>query len=357
MQRRDIFAYEGSDESHTNERSTAERADGQCPACDGRVVTERHEAYCRTCGLVVRDGELHEGPTSAGRKQRSGGGTEWGREGLQTLRVDHGLGTRMDLGTDGRGNAITGARRRRLRRLRRQHRRMASRARRLNEALRDIETIGGNLALPMHVQADAGRLVRAAREARLPGGRMAWEALAGGAVLLEARRDTRDWGCSPERVARYAKASHERTAAAARKLRTELGLVDSHPPARERVVDRVFGALGSEGLDARTLLDGARVARALVEIADREPIGPGTTRVTIGAAAVDRALRLMNAHPWSYARVAEAAGTIVATSENRIGRYSRRLGEEVEQRYGGRAPAAILQGETGRSSVVDGLAE
>jgi transcription initiation factor TFIIB len=94
-----------------------------------------------------------------------------------------------------------------------------------------------------------------------------------------------------------------------------------------------------------------------VALADREPIGPGTTRVTIGAAAVDRALRLLDAHPWSYARVAEAAGTIVATSENRIGRYSRRLGAVAAQRYGGRGPEAILRAATGRSSSVDVPAE
>lgn len=355
MPSRDIFAYEGSDASQTNE--TTRVRDGRCPACDDRVVTERHETYCRTCGLVVRDGELHEGPTSAGRKQTHGGGTEWGREGVRALRVDHGLGTRMDLGQDGRGNAITGKRRERLQRLRRQHRRMATRAKRLNEALRDVETIGGNLGLPHHIQADAGRLVRAAREARLPGGRMAWEALAGGALLLEARRDDCDWRCSPECVAHYTKASHERTAAAARKLRTELGLVESHPPGRARVVEQVFDALGTEGLDARALLRGARVARALLDLADREPIGPGTTRVTIGAAAVDRALRLLDAHPWTQAAVADAAASIVATSESRISRYSRALGDACEARYGTRAPDAVLGADPSRTAIAAGRVE
>lgn len=47
--------------------------------------------------------------------------------------------------------------------------------------------LGANLELPDHVTADAAHYLESAKDARLPGGRMAWESLAAGAVLLAGR--------------------------------------------------------------------------------------------------------------------------------------------------------------------------
>ncbi|WP_160140691.1 hypothetical protein [Haloarcula mannanilytica] len=57
----------------------------------------------------------------------------------------------------------------------------------MNEGFRDIGRLGANLELPEHVTTDAARYLEAAKDERLPGGRMAWESLAAGAVLLAGR--------------------------------------------------------------------------------------------------------------------------------------------------------------------------
>jgi transcription initiation factor TFIIB len=145
-------------------------------------------------------------------------------------RTDDGISGRrwpankIGRGQDGQGNWLSTDKTRQLRRLRRQHDRLVGRNDRVTEALRDVDGIGANLVVPEYVRVDAARLIQVAKERRLPCGRLSWEALAGGAVVLAARNRL-DSECVPtvEEVARYTKATLERTCAAARKIRVEDG--------------------------------------------------------------------------------------------------------------------------------------
>lgn len=291
-----------------------------------------HETYCERCGVVVKDVDLDTGPTSAGRKQTDGGTTRWAREPTTPFRVDGGLRTKIGRNTDGRGNWLTDAQETRLDRLRTQHRRLRDRNDRLTEALRDVNGIGANLRLPQYVRADAAQLVRAAKRHRLPGGRLAWEALAGGAMLLAARdRLDGERMSTPEDVATYTKAPLERTCAAARKLRVGLGRLDL-PPVRDRAVDAVLAETGT-AFGAQALLDVATVGRALLGLADHERIGPGTSRVTMAASAVDRATLLLGERPVSRADLVAAASRVVQTSDSRLSRYSLELEDALDARH------------------------
>jgi transcription initiation factor TFIIB len=199
---------------------------------------------------------------------------------------------------------------------------------RLTEALRDVAGIGASLRLPHHVQADAAQLVRTAKRHRLPCGRLSWEALAGGATLLAARARLADDRCpTPGDVARYTKATDERTCAAARKIRVGTGRLDL-PPARPRAVDAVLQETGT-AFGAGALLETARVARALLDLADAEQIGPGTSRVTMAASAVDRATLLLNERPLSRDELVDRTSEVVKTSDSRISRYSVELGDAL----------------------------
>lgn len=113
---------------------------------------------------------------------------------------------------------------------------------RINEGFRNVGMIGANLALPEWVQTDAGRFLRVAKCERLPGGPMAWDALAVGAVFLAMRRAGFDR--TQTAIARYAKAPEDRVSAAPRKIRLQAD-VDG-PPGRDRVVDEVVAAQGGE---------------------------------------------------------------------------------------------------------------
>lgn len=330
------FSIQRFSGASTDDRETTESAAEQartCPACEARVITDGHETYCPTCGRIVDDVDLHTGPTSAGRKRLRNGQTEWGREPTTAFRVDGGLRTKIGRDTDANGNRLDDETERRLHRLRKQHRRFEDRNDRLTEALRDVEAVGVNVGVPHHVQVDAARLVREAKRARLPCGRMAWEALAGGAVLLASRnRLPAGRAPTPERVGQYTKASHERTCAAARKLRIGLGRQADLPPVRPQAVDAVLREAGA-AFGPDELLDVATVGRALLDVADRAGIGPGTSRVTMAALAVDRAMTLLGCRPLTQDDLVAHASRIVPTSTSRLGRYSRAIRDALQARY------------------------
>nr|WP_318570903.1 hypothetical protein [Salinigranum marinum] len=141
------------------------------------------ETVCEACGLVVdEDAIAREMSPSVHKQGEVGNGpVEWSLERTTQLRVDRGLHTTFFLGSDGYGNSLTKAQKDKFGRLRRRHKRFqmeSKRAIRLNEGLRDIQMIVGNLGLPGFVTTDAAALLKQASEERLPGGRMAWEALA-----------------------------------------------------------------------------------------------------------------------------------------------------------------------------------
>lgn len=293
----------------------------RCPECGGRVRTRNHETYCVKYGLVVVAERFDDTPTNgANGPTRRNGPEEWSVEPTTEVRVKRGLGGTFNLGKDGRGRPLSAEKRKRLGRMRRLDKRMTNKEKRLNEAMRDAELIGENLGLPEHVIESAARVLRQASAENLPGGRMSWEALAGGAIALQAR--DAGVGRDLQEVAVYAKASHERVCAGARKLRLDLNL--DVPPARTRVVDNVLAALG-DAIDDDAAARLGRVGCHVVDLGDRACIGSGTPRQTVGTAAVYAADRLTPSKQLTQAEVVDAGSTIVDTSLSRIRRYSREL--------------------------------
>jgi transcription initiation factor TFIIB len=305
------------------------------------VVREQIETVCAACGLVVDEDAVARtvSPSVHGPANRdTQGPVEWSLETTTALRVDSGLHTTFFLGSDGYGNTLTKAQKDKFGRLRMRHKRFqmdSKRQIRLNEGLRDVQMIVGNLGLPGFVAADAAALLKRAAAERLPGGRMAWEALAAGAVYVATsqaglRRTTED-------VAVHAKTSHERVCAASRKLRCELGLVDEVPPTQAWAVDAVVEVLGkTQGVELDVCLELRRVAEFLLELADEACIGPGTSRVTVAAAAVYAADRLTEGKTVTQAEVAAAASSVVPTSTGVIAGYSREVYDAYTGRYGTR---------------------
>ena len=338
MNSKRVIDLEGSVAQHTNERGNGEEIvvdirgapwKATCPECDGRVTQAKHESVCSECGLVVGVKSIDGSPTLADHapdnEDRVG---EWACEPTNPLRVDKSLHTTFFLSRDGKGNTLTPKQKDKMERLRRRHKRFrmdSKRAIRLNEGLRDVGAIGANLGVPEYVQTDAGSILRVAARERLPGGRMAWEALAGGAVLLAIRRAGLER--KPSEVARYTKASEDRMCAAARKIRMQTDV--EAPPMREMAVGKVLMALDDE-LSNAAVVQLVRVADRLMTIADRESIGPGTTRTAVAGAAVYAADRLTEDKHLTQAQVVEAASTIVPTTIHQVRSYSATLYEAGE---------------------------
>lgn len=300
------------------------------------------ESVCTNCGLVVtvdalarEPGVKARGPTG---DKRTG---EWAVETTDDLRVDKGLHTTFFLATDGKGNSLSSERMDKMERLRQRHRRFtmqSDRHKRMNEGFRDIGMLGANLELPDHVTTDAAHYLEAAKDERLPGGRMAWESLAAGAVLLAGRASSVER--TPVQIAQFAKSSRERVCAAARKIRLQTS-VDA-PVVRNRAVDRVVTALGEAGIGVETGLELVRVGERLLDVADTVPIGPGTARMTVAGAAVYAADRLTPGKALTQADVVEAVSETVPTSKHKIARYSQAVYEAGETQLTPTDPVAKL---------------
>ena len=328
----------------TIEREPTSRS--ACPECDGRVVTQDGESFCADCGLVVASEWVDRSPTLADLGLV--GNASQSIETVDPLRTDKGLHTKIAKSTDGHGNPLSNEQWKKFQRLRKWHKRYQfgddrKRTKRLNEGLRDVEMIGGNLALPDHVVKTAAQYLRRASEARLAGGRMAWEALAGGAVLIATRESRIDRDEVDVDVATYTKAPHERVCAAARKIRCELG-VNTVPVTRPNAVMTIVDAL-DDALPGSAAVRTWRLAQHLMYLGDQVPVGPGTSRLTIAAAALYGADRLTPQKHLTQGQVAEATSTVVPTSTSRISRYNCELVEAYEARHGSKDPGVVLEQE------------
>lgn len=362
MQSKELSDYKGSAaQTAKHEQWTVERVRSfldDCPECGGGVVAGRDASFCGACGLVVSQAHVDDESTR-GDPARVGYANGTSGKAVTPFRTNKGLHTIIQLDVDGAGSPLSDTTRRKFRRLKKWHKRYQftgsrQRKRRHNGALRDVEHLIGNLALPEYVGADAARWLQRAADARLPGGCMAWESLAGGAVLLAATRA--DLGRSPTEVARYAKTSPERLYAAARKLRVELDLPVEPVPADAvgTVIEALEADLTAAG-DAPRLatVQSPRLgplARYLMALADETAIGTGTPRVAVAASAVYAALKLMGVTPRSrravtQAQLAEAVRPTVDMSKRTVSRYNGDLVEAFEARHGTAAPAANLGGD------------
>lgn len=330
-------------ETKTSEREPASQS--ACSECAGQIITAEQTSYCEECGLVVTADHIDHGPSRRrhGPDERSGS-AEWSCESVTQLRIDKGLHTTFFLTSDGYGNALSSQQQDKYDRLKQRHKRFQvenKRAIRLNEALRDVQMIGGNLGLPHHVVVDAGRLVKRASETGVPGAWTSWEGVAAGAVLLAATDAGLD---RPSReVACYGKVSHVRLCAAARKIRCHVSV--DIPPIREDAVARALETLDKSAIDGGTYLRLRDVAQRLMAIADEVPIGAGTPRLTVAGAAVYAADRLLESECLTMQQVADAISTIVETSKDKINRYSSTLRTEYAEREEVATPSVLPERE------------
>jgi transcription initiation factor TFIIB len=256
---------------------------------------------------------------------------EWAVETTNELRTDKGLHTTFFLQTDGKGNQLSTKQYERMRRLRWRHKRFtmpSDREKRMNEGFRDIGMLGANLELPRFVTTQASRYLEAAKRERLPGGRMAWESLAAGAVLLAGRAAGVER--APAQIAQYAKTSRERVCAAARKIRVQTTV--EAPPVRDRAVETVVQELDDAGVTLATGLELARLAARLMAVADAQPVGPGTPRLTVAGAAVYVADRLTDGKAVTQAEVVDAVEQTIPSSKWKLKNYAQELYEASEGR-------------------------
>lgn len=330
-----------------------ETKDGVCPECENPVMQEDRELVCTSCGLVVEEQFVDLAP----QFQLKNVEKDEDKRGLETgspYMLDEAgspfesppLGVtfpvrRSDWKFDGKDSRVSDRVYEkwddiRYRQIRRESN---SRDNWRTDALQDIKTIGRNAGVPGYVCKRATELFRDADDEGLPGGRMAFESVAVGTVVVAAREA--GFQQSIDDIAQWARTPHERACAGARKVRVGLDLAEHIPPGRQDAVKQVLDQVGVDAFEDKL----KPLTSHLMELADTEGIGPGTPRMTVAASAVYAADRLIGEKWLTQRRVVEAASELVEMSTSKIGTYSRDLVEAYVDQHGTDDPSVVLDND------------
>lgn len=354
---REFTDYKGTVEPATEQREVAaeaveelpaverERSDrSTCPECEGQIVAARYDSYCEECGLVISEEHLDHGPTLA----EIGKGHNRGAPRLETASPYHAdpRGSTFSFSyRDGKGNSLSASQ---LKLVRRMEKRLRWEGKTtdqwMTDALKDIKSMGRSAGLPSFVWEHATDLFRDALDAGLAGGRMAYESLAAGALIVAAREE----GCpqSIDAITPWARTPAERACAGARKVRIGLDRTDKCPPVRPDTVDVVLDALrdhAEEDLLGSTYLKVREIAYHLMELADERSIGPGTPRLTVAASAVYAATKMVEDVQMTRSEIVEPVSAIVETTEGKLSRYNCDLINAYVERHGTDDPTIVLE--------------
>lgn len=338
----------------TDEQEEEQAKNGVCPECENPVMQEDREAVCTSCGLVVKEQFVDLAP----RFQLKNVEKEEDKRGLETETPyfldpngspykDSPLGvtfpsSRGNWKSDGKDNWVSDKTLDKWGRIKHRQvkRESNSRDNWRTDALQDIKTIGRNSGVPRYVRKRATDLFREADDEGLPGGRMAFESLAVGTVVVAAREA--GFTQSIDDIAQWARTPHERACAGTRKIRIDLGLQEI-PPGRQDAVKKTVDRVGVDAFEDRL----QPLTSHLVELADQEGVGPGTPRMTVAASALYASLKMLgdtgSARRFlTQDQVVDAVNPIVELTKSKVSRYNCELIDAYEARYGTDDPDAVL---------------
>lgn len=252
MSIRDIYATGFDEHREIDHTSNA------CEECGGVIRTNSRETACEDCGLIVYDQRIDRGPEwrafESDERERTGAL-------LTERRHDRGLSTEIGRGQDGRGNSLSGRKRRQLSRLRRQQTRAtwhSTADRNLAHGLGEVRRIAGRMELADSIIEQACALFRRAQSESLLPGRSV-EAMAGAAVYATCRTNSLPRPCGD--VATLARVSNARVENAYGVLNRELSLPSVPVPPNAYVP----GLASTVGLSEGTRRQGAHVTEQAQE--------------------------------------------------------------------------------------------
>ena len=295
MATRDIYET-GFDEEIQTDSST-----NQCPECNGRVTTNVKETVCEDCGLVIEEQRLDHGPEwrAFDKDERKRTGAP-----LTTARHDRGLSTEIGRRTDGKGNKLSGQKRRRLSRMRREQTRGRWRStaeRNLAHGLGEVQRLASALDLSKSLRDQACQLFRSAQQENLLRGRSI-EAIAAASVYGACRCNGRSQLLDD--IVAVAKVGESQVTNAYKTLNEELGL-----PAKPATPTMYIPRLASE-LDCPDRI--RRRARVLAEEAEDAGVTTGVHPAGFAAACLYKAGQEQG--KWVTQSDVAAAGNVTPTT-------------------------------------------
>jgi len=246
-----------------------------CPECGGRVRTNSIETICEECGFVLDEQPIDHGPEWRSFEDDQTNPERTGAP-LTPTRHDRGISTEIGRKTDGKGNELTGSKRRQLGRFRREHSRGRFRSkseRNLAHGLSEASRIASALDVSDVIDDQACDIVRTAQSEGLFHGRSI-EAMAAGSVYAVCRCNRLPW--TLEEVSAVSRVNQERVENAYRALNRELGL-PTVPPSPQQYVPRLASELDLSD-DVRRMAE--RLAKQATECGIAN--GPNPTGVAAG---------------------------------------------------------------------------
>lgn len=284
----------------------------ECPECKGTKIIqdyERGELICATCGLVISDSMVDEGPEwrafdSDQRDKRARTGAP-----IKLMRPNKGLSTEIDqYNRDIRGVKINTKKQAQLYRMRKWHKRssiQSSVERNLAIALTELDKIASYLGLHESIREEAALMYRRCIEKGVRGKNI--EALVAAVIYAVCRQRN-----MPRTLAEIAQVSGVKRKDIGRTYRILVQELSVGVPLANPLhyVPRFVTALGLSGRVQETAMD------ILKEAIDRKLIsGRGPTGL---AAAAVYASCLHHAEHRTQKEVAEAAGITEVTIRNRF---------------------------------------
>ncbi len=291
-----------------------ERSDREdvCPECGSRNLIhdeESGEVICGSCGLVIRESMIDEGPewrafTQSEKEARSRVGVP-----LTYSVHDKGLTTMIGrVSRDAMGRELPFKTKLQMLRLRKWHMRSrihSSMDRNLAQAMAELDRLSDKLHLPSSVKEKAAIIYRKALEKGLVRGRsisaIAAAALYAACRLTQTPRTLRE-------VAAQSPMDKKEIARCYRLLLRELGLQMPVPEAELRV-PKIAAKVGVGEKTQRLAIDILRRAEKLKTTAGKDPMG-------LAAAALYIACVLNNERR-TQKMIADAAGVTEVTIRNR----------------------------------------
>lgn len=310
--------------SKESESANRNRERSNCPECRGQIRRdeERGERSCVDCGLVLDENEIDRGPEWRGFYEED---EQRGRVGAPATNLMHDRGLSTTIGwrdKDANGQRIDPRKRPRIHRLRtwdERFRTKDSKERNLKQALGEIERMASALGLPKSCRETASVIYRQAVDQGLLPGRSI-EAMATASLYAAARQHgVPRTLVTFETVSRIEKLPIQR---AYRYMSRELGLA-VEPADPIEYLPQIASLLSVSD-------EVKRMARELLDTAEKQGLHSGRAPAGLAAAAVYAASRLTN-ETVTQETVGEAANVSTVTIRNRYQELLDAYGTQGEQ--------------------------
>jgi transcription initiation factor TFIIB len=294
----------------------------KCPECSSINLTvddKRGEVICKSCGLVLDENLVDEGPewrvfgAESEEKRRTGAPVSF-------TKADMGLGTQI--GSQSEIYGMAGAQRRKFLRLRQWHNRSSSSLERnLKYAIVELKRVSSILNIPPSIEEEAARIYNLAVRKSLVRGR-SMESVVVGAIYIASRRF--NLPRSLNEICKLTGANKRDVGKTYRFIARQLN-IKLLPSGPADYVPKFANKLNFSSATQSKAIDIIKAAKDIQLTSGRGPIGLAAAALYVAS--------LMTGEKRTQREIADVVGVTEVTIRNRYKEIIERLGlaEELEK--------------------------